>query len=202
MKPILTRLGHIGIKVGDKQFHLVPSLAAMASLDDPVMMYHQLHQGSIETAYAVIEACSNDANISYHLGQAVMPPVKVGDKVLPAATYDTKVIPDDKALIIAMSLLHHGIIGDFKPRKTETNKKENYSETFDAMEFASIAMVHLGLSQDEAWSLTMTQLRRALAIKFPPSEKEKAQDELLAEYDEMLEWRKSLYGNQNVKGEQ
>lgn len=197
MKPILVQLGHVGIGVSGKSYHLIPSLAAMSKLTNPVQMYHQLHQGDIDTAYEVIEACS-DHDISEHLGQAYMPAIKVGDKIKPVAAYSKDTIPDDKALIIAVTLLYHGIIGDFKPRKTEANKKENYSETFDAMEFASIAMVHLGLSQDEAWSLTMTQLRRALAIKFPPSEKEKAQDELLAEYDEMLEWRKSLYGNQNV----
>lgn len=194
MKPILTKLGHIGIKVGDKQFHLIPSLAAMAKLDNPVMMYHQLHQGDIETAYKVIEACSYDSDISYHLGQVIMPPVRIGDQVRPATTYDSAVIPDHKAVIIAISLLYHGIIGDFKVSKIAAKKKENYSEEFDSLKFASIAISELGMNQDEAWSLTMTQLRHALNIKHPPSAKEQAHDELLEDYDDMVEWRKQIYG--------
>ena len=60
-----------------------------------------------------------------------------------------------------------------------------------------MATVHLGLTSEQAWGLTMTQLRRALGMKFPPSEKQTVQDELLDEYDRLSEWREQL---QKVRG--
>ena len=60
-----------------------------------------------------------------------------------------------------------------------------------------IYMPTLYITSEQAWGLTMTQIRRALGMKFPPSEKQTVQDELLDEYDKLSEWREQL---QKVRG--
>ena len=200
---VLTQVGHIGIGVNGKNFKLVPSLANMSKLEDPVADYAALHESPdrIEIAYKVIEACCDNTEISEHLGETFMPAVKVGDSFIPARAYSHSVLPDAKVLIIALSLLHHGLIGDHKPSKFRKKDGSEYTDKFDPMAYATAATVHLGASPEVAWGMTMTQIRHAMDYKFPPDAKQSNYEQLDAEYDDLMEWRKSIYGDQGVKPE-
>jgi hypothetical protein len=47
---------------------------------------------------------------------------------------------------------------------------------FDARGIAATAMAHLGLSEQEAWQLTMTSYIGAMRAKYPPTEKDAKAD--------------------------
>ena len=47
---------------------------------------------------------------------------------------------------------------------------------FDARGIAATAMAHLGLSEKEAWQLTMTSYIGAMRAKYPPTEKDAKAD--------------------------
>lgn len=198
---IIPSVGHIGVKIGGVQYALIPSLYAMSKLLDPVADYAALHTGDVDTAHRVIIACSNCPSISDYLGMRQVGKTRAvfKDGAITRTTkeYTHTYIDDTRALIIAASLLHHGLIGHVVESKTRVIKDSDYTSVFDPLEYATMATVHLGLTSEHAWGLTMTQLRRALGMKFPPSEKQTVQDELLDEYDKLSKWREQL---QKVRG--
>ena len=198
---IIPSVGHVGVKIGGVQYALIPSLYAMSKLLNPVADYASLHTGDVDTAHRVIIACSNCPSISDYLGMRQVGKTRavIKDGAITRTTrqYTHTYIDDKRALIIAVSLLHHGLIGHVVESKTRVIKDDDYTSVFDPLEYATMATVHLGLTSEQAWGLTMTQLRRALGMKFPPSEKQTVQDELLDEYDRLSEWREQL---QKVRG--
>ena len=198
---ILPSVGHIGVKINGVQYALVPSLYAISKLDDPIADYAAVFSADIETAHRVIIACSNCPSIADYLGMQQVGKTRTvfkdGAPVRTTRRYQPYYIDDARALIIAGTLLHHGLVGNVVASKTRVIKDSDYTDTFDPLEYATMATVHLGITTDQAWMLTMTQLRRALMMKFPPSEKQSAQDELLDEYDKLSKWREQL---QKVRG--
>ncbi|OVZ99009.1 hypothetical protein CBW53_03125 [Yersinia frederiksenii] len=102
---------------------------------------------------------------------------------------------DIKAIIVmACHLIKHGTIGD-KPPKIDKKEKAVYSSEFNAIEYVSLAVAHLGYSESEAWNMTMTSLNAALNAKFP--QKEKAKIPTKEEYDEMSAWADSIIAKDN-----
>lgn len=176
-------IGHVGIKTPSGLFTLIPSLAAIASLDDPVDMYSDLvspdtpHEWRVQVAHDVIEACADRDGISEYLGlkPIAKPRIRNGVKT---TQYRTVYIDDVHACAIAESLLFHGMIGRVeikaKPRESD------FTNVFDPQQWAMAAMSHLEISERDAWSMTMTSILNALKTKYPPSEKQKALDN----YDE------------------
>nr|WP_220125272.1 DUF6246 family protein [Pseudomonas aeruginosa] len=61
---------------------------------------------------------------------------------------------------------------------------------FVAREYVATAIAHLGLSEREAWSMTMTGLIGALRAKYPPTESNApgARAPTAAEHDATMEW--------------
>jgi hypothetical protein len=72
-------------------------------------------------------------------------------------------MPVAELVILARHLMKHGIVGTAKP----SDGGGEYSATFDPSEYVDAAVIHFGISQVEAWSLTMTQFCRMLDMKFP-----------------------------------
>jgi hypothetical protein len=79
-------------------------------------------------------------------------------------TYVPGAMPVEHMPHLARALLKHGITGDVKPKGKP--KQEDYSATFDARQFVATAIAHLGMSEDAAWSLTMTTFAAAMRSKF------------------------------------
>lgn len=95
-------------------------------------------------------------------------------------------MPRGELLIIARHLMQHGIAGDSKPGKAGASEGR-YSDRFDAAEFITAARVHLGLSGDEAEALSMTELQRMLAVKFPDASAERQRNvPTREEYDALM----------------
>ena len=80
-------------------------------------------------------------------------------------------LPPNELIVLAQHLITHGVLGDQPPAAGEGQGE--YSPRFDARSWVYMAMAHLGVSESEAWGMTMTGLRAALAAKYLQKEKPK-----------------------------
>ena len=198
---IITAIGQVGISTPSGQYTLTPSLAAIASMTDPVEMYSDLtstdtpHEWRVQVAHDVIMACTDDKSINQYLGmrQIGKPRLRKGVVV---RKYSSVYVTDAHAVIIAENLLFHGMIGKIEHKTTPS--VSDYTATFKPIEWMAAVVAHLGITERDAWQMTMTSILSALKTKFPPSEKEKARanftPESKAEHDE---WYASIYGPQS-----
>ena len=74
-------------------------------------------------------------------------------------------MPPQDMVHLARSLMRHGIIG-LKPEGLPAKPVKEYTAEFNAREFVSQAVAHLGMSTAEAWNLTMTEFSGAMQSKF------------------------------------
>lgn len=178
--PALTEIGEIGLDYKGREYLLRPSLAAMTRVGAPaeiVEAFALLHGGppplfgvaeldrpriarwrrdQFMSALNVLHACCDD-DLSELIGG-----------VTPRMTYQPGAMPLANITILARDLLRHGVVGDV-PVDPRAQKKGKYVPEFHAREHASTAMAHLGLSEADAWRMTMTSLILALRAKYPPS---------------------------------
>ena len=185
---VITSIGEIGISVGDREIVLRPSLRAMASLGSPselvqlfadVMAPAPLQLGKpwldrnlaavhwrrvTWASYSVISACASE-DISDLLGT-------MGERY---GTFKPGRIPLDHFAPLASSLMKHGVIGIVPKDREEANESsdDDYTPEFNAREFVALAMVHLGMSEAEAWNMTMTSFSLAMRAKFGKPDKKK-----------------------------
>ena len=109
---------------------------------------------ALVAAITVLEACSND-DLTPLVGE--FRPVK-----------RRKGLMDDfDMVLIAQSLITHGIIGKAKVRQLQRNESGATTNEFNAFEYISAARTHFGISRDEAQQLTMTEFQLMLAAKYP-----------------------------------
>lgn len=157
---MLVECGFVRAVTSDGQeFTFRPSLARIASLGDPheiVRTYAALHgpNAGAEAAYVLACLCDQDDptpligwrdETGWHLGA----------------------MPEAEAIIIARHLMQHGIAGTAKPQAEGETAEGAYTDRFDAAEYIAAARVHLGLSSADAEALSMTELQRMFAMKFP-----------------------------------
>ncbi|EHR3368896.1 hypothetical protein KTV32_004625, partial [Salmonella enterica subsp. enterica serovar Give] len=98
-------------------------------------------------------------------------------------------IPIEDVIQIARHLILHGVMGDQPPEEFE-GKKGEYSDKFDVRSFVYTAVAHLGMSESDAWNMTMTSFRAAMNAKFP--QKEKAKVPTQEKYDEVMDWAEQM----------
>lgn len=118
-------------------------------------------KAAISAAMIVLAACCN-RNITPLTGELV--PGKTGRR---AFVYRPGAMPVRDMVLIAQSLIQHGIIGKAKVRKLQRHEGSSTSSEFNAFEYISAARTHLGMSREEAEQLTMTEFQMMLAAKFP-----------------------------------
>lgn len=111
-------------------------------------------------------------------------------------SYRMGLVDPEIMLCIARSLLRHGLIGN--PDKAAIEKAEQDtgrkgSVEFDAMAFASKAVAHLGVSESEAWDMTITSFGAHWAAKFGEN-KEKRHSE---EHDDTMSWLAAVNKKRN-----
>lgn len=176
---ILTDVGEIGVYFEGREFILRPSLYAMTKLgngQDIVATYALVAGGELSFCLAVIQACTEE-DIRDVFGFI--------DERL---TFNKMFASAGEIIIIAQSLMKHGIIGDVDRSKDDETKKKEYSDSFDAKSYVSLAIAHLGVSEREAWAMTMTSIVGALRAKFPPEPSkymsEKEENDLLKWFEE------------------
>ena len=195
---VITSIGQVGITTASKRFILTPSLAAIASLTDPVDLYLDLastdtpHQYRVELAHQVLMACCPDKSLAQHLGMQPVGKPRMRGGVI-SRSYRSDYVDDVHAVCIAESLLFHGMVG--KVEHATPPSGDAYSSSFDPLQWVASGMAHLGLSEKDVWGMTMTSLLNALKVKYPPSEKEQQRaaytPEAKAEHDA---WYESIYG--------
>lgn len=201
MRAPITSIGEVGIYVGERCYFFRPSLAAIDSLGTPteiVSMFAALHTGPklnpiypleslraherdvLSLSYDVMVACCNEdiTPLIGHMGS------KWGSFV-PGA------MPVENMIPIARSLLKHGVVGAL-PITGKSNGSGDYMTEFNARDFVSMAVAHLGMSTEAAWNLTMTEFSGAMKAKFgepekkaPNLEKHKAAMSRLAEINKL-----------------
>lgn len=70
-------------------------------------------------------------------------------------------------LVIAQSLITHGIIGKAKVRHLQRHESGEATSEFRAFEYISAARNHFGMSRAEAEQLSMTEFQLLIAAKYP-----------------------------------
>lgn len=189
---ILTDIGEIGVHYNDGRDCIIlrPSLYAMSLLGTPteiVETYATIMSDPIDRrgqwaqfrdALFVINCCaSTDVDDVFGYMDSNL-------------KFRQKKIPMSDIIVLAQSLMRHGITGTQKPLPRKPDTESQYTKEFNAQEHVAIAMAHLGLSEREAWDMTMTGLIGALRAKFPQTpEQESAQRAPTAEeHDATMEW--------------
>lgn len=89
----------------------------------------------------------------------------------------------NEIILIAKHLITHGIVGKSNNKEPDSDSKP--VTEFNAAEYVSMARRHLGMSRDEAWSCTMTELVKemeALNLESKKDNKEISDQE----YDDIM----------------
>lgn len=113
-------------------------------------------------ALSVMEACSSD-DLSPLIGE--FRPAKAKGRPFKRRA---GAMGDFEILLIAQSLITHGIIGKAKVRQLQRHESSQGTSEFSAFEYISAARNHFGMSREEAQNLTMTEFQLMLAAKYPP----------------------------------
>lgn len=195
MTPI-KEIGECVISLGDRDYFFRPSFANMMRIGEPkevVEAFHELHSDEytalirraiasyghvpdwlisyigrpqfnrqiVYSAANVLSACC-DENISDLVGE--LRPGRTGRW---AFVYSKGLMPLTDMVIIAQSLIQHGVIGKAKVRRLQRHESGEGTTEFNAFEYINAARTGLELSRDEAEKLTMTEFQLLIAAKYP-----------------------------------
>lgn len=191
----LTDIGEYRISLSDKSFFLKPSFRAMNEIgsgEEIVQMYVAVNGSDYVNMMKKIESTTNTWAANYLTEKMLKPKFSVG--MLSAACiimqsccdddisvlignwkctkngikYSPALMPANDIIIIARSLMEHGIIGKSPlkvPLKQES--KQNRTNKFNVAEYINSARAHLGVTREEAENLTMTEYQQIIKVKFP-----------------------------------
>lgn len=203
----ITDIGQAEIRAGGRRIFLNPSFLAMSRIGSPeeiVTAFVTVHGGHypehrisdaevmrsiqarcfadmVVTAAKVVQAASDD-DLRQMIGVCS---VTAKGKL----SYRPGLLPVSHIIQLARHLILHGVMGDQPPEEFESKKGE-YSDKFDVRSFVYTAVAHLGMSEADAWNMTMTSFRAAMNAKFP--QKEKARVPTQEKYDEVMDWAEQM----------
>jgi len=121
----------------------------------------QFSKRAVFSAMNVMMACCED-DITPLIGELV--PGKTGKWGM---VYRPGEMPLPDIVLIAQSLIQHGIIGKAKVRKLQRHDTQQSTSEFNAFEYISAARNHFSMPRSEAEQLTMTEFQMLLAAKYP-----------------------------------
>lgn len=192
----LKEIGECLITLGNEDYFFRPSFANMTRIGDPqeiVRTFYELHndsltpllnraieaygvipdwlikhvakphfaKGALMSAMTVLQACC-DRDVSPLTGEIV--PGKSGRWGM---VYRKGAMPLPDMVLIAQSLITHGIIGKAKVRQLQRHETGKATTEFHAFEYINAARNHFSMSRQEAENLTMTDFQQLLAAKYP-----------------------------------
>ena len=192
----LKELGEFLISINEEDYFFRPSFINMTRLGEPadiVQAFYDLHHDEVAVlvqaaldayghipawlvshlsnstygrkaliaASSVLAACC-DKDITELTGE--LRPAKTAGK---AFKIRRGAMDDFDMLVIAQSLITHGIIGKAKIRKLQRHESGQATSEFNAFEYISAARNHFGMSRAEAEQLTMTEFQLLIASKYP-----------------------------------
>lgn len=118
----------------------------------------------------------------------------IGEPGTKYRSYRIGLVDPEIMLVIARSLLRHGLVGPVankSPEQLEAEAKELEDQPkkrgmveFDALEYVSKAVTHLGLSENEAWNMTITSFGAHWAAKYGEHKEKRHSDE----HDQTMKW--------------
>jgi len=118
-------------------------------------------KAAIMAAMAVMTACCED-DVSTLTGEII--PGKSGKWTF---VYRKGLMSPGEMVLIAQSLITHGIIGKAKVRQLQRHESGMATTEFNAFEYISAARNHFNMSRGEAEQLSMTEFQLLLAAKYP-----------------------------------
>lgn len=189
-------IGECLITVGEDEYFFRPSFAAMSRIGDPqeiVQTFADLHNDELTplieratdayghvpawliehirncsygkralmAAMTVMQACCED-DLSGLIGE--LRPARAKGR---AFKRRMGLIGDFELLLIAQSLITHGIIGKAKVRQLQRHESGKATTEFNAFDYVSAARNHFSMNRSEAEQLTMTEFQHMLAAKYP-----------------------------------
>ncbi|WP_318357688.1 DUF6246 family protein [Enterobacter sp.] len=189
-------IGECLITSGEDEYFFRPSLAAMSRIGEPqeiVQCFYDLHNDEVtpiinravatygalpqwlinqihktdygrrarNAAMSVLTACC-DADVSKLIGEDV--PGKTGRKTF---LYKPGEMELFSMIVVAQSLITHGIIGKAKVRQLQRHESNQAVTEFRVFEYINAARNHFGMSRQEAEQLSMTEFQMMLAAKYP-----------------------------------
>lgn len=189
-------IGECLITIGEDEYFFRPSFSAMSRIGEPqeiVQCFYDLHNDEVtpiinravaaygalpqwlinqihktdygrrarNAAMSVLAACC-DADVSKLTGEYV--PGKTGRKTF---LYKTGEMDLFSMIVVAQSLITHGIIGKAKVRQLQRHESNQAVTEFRVFEYISAARNHFGMSRHEAEQLSMTEFQMMLAAKYP-----------------------------------
>jgi hypothetical protein len=192
----LTEIGEFLIGAGRREYFFRPSFAAMTRIGSPaevVQAFYDLNHDAVSPLLArayeaygsvpawlmeyvskpgfadktigaainILQACCED-DCAALTGAMVPSRSRPGELIwMPGAMSFAEMV------MIASSLITHGIIGKAKVRKLQRNESGQMTREFHAIEYINAARSHFGISKDEAMKLTMTEFQLLLNTKYP-----------------------------------
>lgn len=212
---VLTEIGEQGITVGDREVKFRPSFYAMTKLGDPeriVELFVDLHKQPVIIqhedwdgpgiraagdqisvtqirrhwrdmlflSWEVLTACT-DEDVSDVIG---CPGARYG-------SYRIGKVDPEIMLAMARSLMHHGCVGQAHKNEKEgggTSSGGSYVRAFEALQYVSLAVAHLGLTEDEAWNMTMSSFQGHWEAKHGKQKERRYVDE----HVKTMEWLASI----------
>lgn len=171
---ILTDIGEIGVHTTDKTYKLRPSLYAMSQLGNPQ---------EIVGIYAVVMADIDNPQVKWQQFQDALYVIGVCcdediDHVFgyfnEKMKFVQKMVPQSDIITLAQCLMKHGITSAQEPLPRKHDEEPEYLKEFKASDHVSLAIAHLGMSEIEAWNMTMTSLVSAMRAKFPVPKEDSA----------------------------
>lgn len=171
----LTAIGEVGIEIGGRSYLLRPSLFSISQIGSPTdivettaillspepdndYVLRRFRKERFERALTVLYACAGDQDLGDLIGGMV--PTGRG-----RIAYSPGQMPMSEIVAVAQGLIRHGIMGDVEPDPGRVG--EAMSE-FKAGEYVAAAIAHLGLSESDAWNMTMTGFVQVMRSKYPP----------------------------------
>ena len=188
---IHVRTGQFAAVVNGKRYEFNPCFAAMAKIgnDSELVEYFALIHGSkypsrlptdpglrnrimarcygeiVQTSMRILKCCSDD-EIAPLLGECRL--TSSGKLRL-----NPGLMPTSDVITLAQHCMYHGLIGDGPEEDAGEIREGEYKPTFNVLEFVYSAVAHLGLSESEAWNMTMTGYRAVVRAKTPPEARNK-----------------------------
>lgn len=136
-------------------------------------------------SWEILTACSDD-DLTPFIGS---PGSRYG-------SYRLGPMPPEAMLVFARALMRHGVIGPM-PKKTveqleaeakEPRDRSKFTQEFHAINYVSKAVTHLGISESEAWNMTLTGFAAHWESKYgEPKEQRHSQ-----EHDDTMSWLKKV----------
>lgn len=173
---ILTEIGEVGVHDGERVHILRPSLYAMTQIGGPeeiVRVFTSVMEAapSFVDALGVLYACA-ETDVSGIFGRIepadyIPEQPCISGEIMGATRYVAGAVPPEHVVYLARCLLKHGVTGALAPLPIKEGETQEYTQTFNAREHVAVAMAHLGLSERDAWQMTMTSFIGAMRAKFP-----------------------------------